>query len=947
MVPDSLAIASFAWGLGHMLQGGGADGLADWDLQERDLKERLSDLLAPMGGGGRLRSLTWRDLLGVSRELAGTVGVPDDLWVRAPAAIEIVAVDPPGADILSSFFLPDLARVLKDLDRLPAALRAYLGLTPPADPWDVLKDRARLSRLLDPALFPLARWPGPGRHPLTLLQQGAVNAIARDLDREGLAAVNGPPGTGKTTLLRDIVAHVVTARAEALAAIEEPWSGLPDLDFMDFAIVVASNNNAAVENISLELPVRDKALDPAIWKDGGLDYFGPTATALLSLPADVPEGRRAWGLIAARMGRAENRRAFFRTFWWDKDWGLNDWLNQVAWPDARHNRDRPPGRLAGMDPPPRGPEARADWRRARSEFLLARDRCRELRAGLEEVARAGDRLREVETRLPAAREECRRLSLDRESAVRAATAARERVARLQADDATEKTKLAALMSVRPSFLGRWFRTRAWLSHEADVRDQVARLTASQGAVRAADADLAAAGAEETACAEAFARADGIRDALEAEAAELGRRIAEARADLGEGYPGAGFWSQPEDRFHQACPWNAGRFKEARDALFIAAMRLHRAFIVAAARQVKPSLNAIAKAALGGADAPRPTARDWGLFFLTVPVLSTTFASIGRMFQTFDGASVGWLLIDEAGQAAPQQAVGAIWRARRAVVIGDPLQIEPVATAPGRTTRLLFQSFGIDPLSWTAPRDSAQTLADRASSLRGHFPLENAGPGGEERITGIPLLVHRRCDRPMFALANRIAYASRMIFATAAGPSALCDLLGETGWIDVDGPSSDKWVEAEGRLIAGVVAGLCDRLAAPPDLYVISPFRVPAQRLRALLLMTPGVLPGLSRDDRKAWVERRVGTVHTFQGKEAEAVILMLGAGRGARPGARNWAGGTPNLLNVAATRAKSGLYVVGNREEWAGAGVFSIARDLLAVRDADDWRALSRPASPA
>jgi superfamily I DNA and/or RNA helicase len=162
-------------------------------------------------------------------------------------------------------------------------------------------------------------------------------------------------------------------------------------------------------------------------------------------------------------------------------------------------------------------------------------------------------------------------------------------------------------------------------------------------------------------------------------------------------------------------------------------------------------------------------------------------------------------------------------------------------------------------------------------------------------------------------------------------------LGESAWIDVDAPSADKWVYEEGQLIATTIAGLCESLPTPPDLYVISPFRMPCFRLRKLLLQTLGVLPGRPIKEREAWVNKRVGTVHTFQGKEAEAVILMLGAGRGAKPGSRNWAGGTPNLLNVAATRAKRSLYIVGNRQEWQGAGVFAEAAHRLNVREGQKW----------
>ena len=195
LVPDTLAIASFAWGMGHVLAGGAASTLAEWEDHEQSLKERFSSILTPMNAGGIPRSLTWRDLRAVSREVAEELALPPELWLVTPCAIRMMRENPPRADILSSFLLADLGRVLRDADQLPDAVAVYLGLRAPDQPWDALTDRVSLSGLLQPALFPLARWPGPGLHPLTLLQQAAVNAIVRDLDAGGIAAVNGPPGT--------------------------------------------------------------------------------------------------------------------------------------------------------------------------------------------------------------------------------------------------------------------------------------------------------------------------------------------------------------------------------------------------------------------------------------------------------------------------------------------------------------------------------------------------------------------------------------------------------------------------------------------------------------------------------------------------------------------------------------------------------------------------------
>jgi len=105
--------------------------------------------------------------------------------------------------------------------------------------------------------IPLAKWLSP--YNASMMQQIAINK-ANELKDQELMAVNGPPGTGKTTLLKDIIANIIVKRAlktiDAGYKIFNNKGKLID-DLKGFGIVVASNNNAAVENISIELPKMD------------------------------------------------------------------------------------------------------------------------------------------------------------------------------------------------------------------------------------------------------------------------------------------------------------------------------------------------------------------------------------------------------------------------------------------------------------------------------------------------------------------------------------------------------------------------------------------------------------------------------------------------------------------------------------------------------------------
>ena len=60
------------------------------------------------------------------------------------------------------------------------------------------------------------------------------------------------------------------------------------------------------------------------------------------------------------------------------------------------------------------------------------------------------------------------------------------------------------------------------------------------------------------------------------------------------------------------------------------------------------------------------------------------------------------------------------------------------------------------------------------------------------------------------------------------------------------------------------------------------------------------------------------------------VILILGT-HPDRSGPRSWAAATPNLLNVAVSRARRRLYVIGNREAWRSMKYFCTLAEILPV----------------
>lgn len=943
LIADSAVLSSALWAVGRTHDPGPQD--PGWMDGFDEAVEMFTEMVDEYEGGRRdacgdeqpppydAESLT--GLLKIAHAVARVDGYEDLASDRV--RIESVTVSARRAeesadtDFLNSFYLDDLATVRSQVARgnVGAALAAYLtgdDCLATGDRIDVVARPDVVDAGTAIGRLPGGRWPGKPEHSLALSQQFAVNQALNDLaPTAGLMGVNGPPGTGKTTMLRDILAGNVVERARRLAALATPedafttvtrcWKdrdGYPRNvrqlrpELTGFEMVVASANNAAVENVTTEIPARKALAGP--WREKA-DYFAGIATQVLrEVTSDDPVSASgppvAWGLVAARLGRKRNRSAFHSAFWFDE----KERKTKTRSEDVPRMQTRLTRWLNGDD-------AHKTWAQACGDFAKAEQRvdalirqCRQAQDRLQRLPQLAERERALAASIGQAREHLAQIQQD---------LARHLPSERQA--ATSRTQAAANndrhLSAKPGALETIFTLgRA-------VRDWRARLEALSQELRAAEQqhlDAANLGQQmrdelqqtQTRLSAAEHDLTEVRDAL----TRLRAKCAQDEERFGNAYPGPA-WTG--DQRELRAPWLDETLDTARSELFLAALQLHQDFLANTAEDMLSGLRAAGEVVAGNYPhglEPEKLRAAWQLFFLTVPLVSTTFASASRMFGGIGQEAIGWLLIDEAGQACPQYAAGAIWRARRVVAVGDPLQLEPVVAIPEKAQRGIASRYGIT-ATWIPPQASVQTLADRVTIFG-----TTLDQGEKEVWVSAPLRVHRRCDDPMFTLCNQIAYNGIMVNGVRRElddpdkpdrfDSPTAPLIAPSRWVDepANSPGSHLQPNQIGRLVRAL-AYLKSQGIEASEVIAISPFRAVADQLRSLIPKYPGL---------------RAGTIHTAQGREAPVVILVLG-GDPNKPGApANWAQ-TPNLVNVAASRARRRLYVIGDRKFWARHNYF---RDL-------------------
>jgi len=898
-----------------------------------------------------------------------------------------------------------------------------------------------LDEILDINNAPLGKW--PSKFNPALMQQTAVNLQINSNEKTGnVFSVNGPPGTGKTTLLKEIIVNNIVERAILLAKYETPddafenhsfangngkdgrydqyvpcWYTFKNDKINDYGILVASCNNAAVENISKELPRHDKIIKETTPDDeDNFDEFTVNALSEVRALFDVNTAQHtlrikhnrtnesidendiffsnwaskllssednivpAWGLIAAPLGKKQNIKSFYYG-------AMCEILNsQILFCDNEIKKQRP-----------------LDYQAARTEFLNQLQLVKSMRQNISEAVKARRESRQsyinavnilktdnrevLQNEYLQLRNSLEKLKIDYDNELENCYSEYDNLNKttsLQNEIAQVKAQLDDLRRERLELNREEIRLRSE-SLKGKKKGLFSRLgkrqkLADEKLVLVEKIGIQLALIEEqikersgflSDLTKSYAERKAKKSAQDDEISKLKKdyennfsvlltEIRENRARLErvvvcektvsqykEQAPDG--FAEIDDELIQnilsgnsedstaaqlVSPWVTAEYNREREKLFYYAMNLQKCFLLASsyckynlitlAQYWKLKMGSDKKLVRFDEDEIKEIAPAlFQTLFLMVPVISSTFASIGRLFKDVVTQNViGTLVVDEAGQASPECVIGALFRCRKAMIVGDPKQVEPVVTDE---LDLLRNAFDDETLALYKNKSlSVQSFADRMNKFGTYLSDDD-----EPEWVGCPLLVHRRCISPMFEISNAVSYSGIMKQKTKPPKAKLENkfVFGRSMWIDVKGKEvgeKNHYVKEQGEKVWEIIKTALDKNGVISEIYIISPFTSVVAGVREMLKKRLNNSEG----NYDSFLADNIGTVHRFQGKEANEVIFLLGCDENAS-GAVQWV--NSNIVNVAATRAKYRLYIIGDRSKnvWQQNKFLKIAMTLL------------------
>jgi hypothetical protein len=308
---------------------------------------------------------------------------------------------------------------------------------------------------------------------------------------------------------------------------------------------------------------------------------------------------------------------------------------------------------------------------------------------------------------------------------------------------------------------------------------------------------------------------------------------------------------------------------------------------------------------------------WRRRMMLTPCAVSTFASLPGKMKYWLPQGEGYLLdfidlliVDEAGQVLPEAAAPSFALAKRALVIGDTQQIEPIQSVSGSVDIGNLQGCGLLPDTYSeadlaavssrgirSMDGSVMRLAQEACPYEPYPDLER----------GLYLFEHRRCYDEIIGFCNTLCYkgALRPMRGNAPDGSGLPAM----GYLHIDGRAvSFGGSRANATEAATIADWLASNQKMLEDQY--------GKRLADIV----GVVTPFGRQVReiKAACAKRgldskmtVGTVHSLQGAERPVVIFS--------PVYSKHSDGqfidmSPSMLNVTVSRAKDSFLVFGDMD---------------------------------
>jgi len=790
-----------------------------------------------------------------------------------------------------------------------------------------------LKEITLPKNMPIGKW--PSKFNPSLMQAAAINICTSKDYTPNIFSVNGPPGTGKTTLLKEIIADTIVKKAKIIADLNSTdleimktnttnsyyrnYYKIPD-ELKKLGIIVSSNNNSAVENISKDLPKAEDVLS----KDTLTNLFDINEHENIYFTKDSEnifgDNPRTWGLISAPYGKKQNIQKILGILpektQKNEDFNFSFVENIPNFKEAINIFREKYEKVL---------KYREDFNTSVKQFFRNKDK-------MIEINNSSDQISNLKNKIENLIEELKKVQDNKEYKDSILKQKREQKSNIESSY-TFFTKIANKFSgeKNPKILE--------LNKDIEILNE--ELININKDLRNIENDKD----ELHKKIQVLENSKKILKELEEEinmffktysSNENDLKLLERCSDL------ENFYSDiiSNEKTQESCPWGVEEFNRLREELFACSLSLIEAYIVNS-KGIKANLKLL-KLLLSGENLGYSVEERKNVFKecfhtlnLLIPVLSITFASVSRAFKDFEENELGIVIIDEAGQATPFSAMGLLYRANRCIVVGDPFQVKPVVTVTSSFIRTIANKYGLNELKkefniagkiydYKSPDLSIQTLADYANLYYGKI--------GETEV-GCPLVVRRDPLSSIFDFSNKFFYDNKIINESISENDKAGCVLEKDGFLDVKGQeigNGNHYVKEQGEKVIEIIKDCIlhrgiNVFESSKNLYVISPF--------------PSVIDGLKNDIKKAfkdknievknWCENCLGTVHKFQGKEANSVILLLGCDNNSKSSAQ-WAAQEDNIFNVAATRAKKRFAIIGDLELW---GKLNFFKDLKEVFD--------------